>query len=166
MTMRSVLIQEGVFDLAEQYQQLRNHCGSTAGAIASFVGLVRDHNAYAGDGGEVASLTLEHYPGMTEASIDNVISSAEEKWPLLGTTVIHRVGALGPADQIVLVLAASAHREAAFAAAHFIMDLLKTQAVFWKKETSSLGERWIESMAEDHDKAQFWEDGPASVNEK
>ena len=93
---------------------------------------------------------------MTESSIEAIIEDAEERWPLLGVTVVHRVGELQPTEQIVLVLVASAHRTAAFAAAEFLMDYLKTRAVFWKKEVSDRGERWIESTSVDQDIARAW----------
>ena len=117
MATRYIAVQEDDFDLTTQYQQVRTFGGSGVGAIACFIGLVRDHNKHAGDGGQVSSLTLEHYPGMTESSIDAIIAEAESRWPLLVTQVIHRVGTLQPEDQIVLVLVASGHRDAAFAAA-------------------------------------------------
>ena len=166
MPYRTILVQQPDFDLAEHYQQMRNQCGQAVGAIASFVGLVRDHNASAGDGGEVATLTLEHYPGMTESSIEGIVVEAEQRWPLLATTVVHRVGELQITDQIVMVLVASAHRDSAFAAAEFVMDYLKTQAVFWKKESSNLGERWIESTKGDYARAENWSKTSMKVNEK
>jgi molybdopterin synthase catalytic subunit len=106
----------------------------------------------------VGTLTLEHYPGMTESSISQIIDEAETRWPLLATTVIHRVGEMHPTDQIVLVVVASAHRSAAFAAAEFVMDYLKTRAVFWKKETSDQGVKWIESTLADRQRASTWMD--------
>ena len=153
-----IKIQSEDFDFAEHYSMIRALGGEAAGAIAGFVGLVRDYNAHAGDGGEVATLTLEHYPGMTESSIEAIVTEAQARWPLLATTVIHRVGRLQPTDQIVMVLAASAHRDAAFAAAEFIMDYLKTQAIFWKKEASDKGDRWIESTDADRQRAIGWSD--------
>ena len=126
------------------------------GAIAGFGGLVRDYNAHAGDGGEVTSLTLEHYPGMTESSIEDIVQEAGARWPLLATTVVHRVGTLRPLDQIVMVLTASAHRDAAFAGAEFIMDYLKTRAILWKKEVSDKGDQWIESTQADQRRAVGW----------
>ena len=153
-----IKIQSEDFDFAEHYSQIRASGGEAVGAIAGFVGLVRDYNAYAGDGGEVATLTLEHYPGMTESSIEAIVAEARRRWPLEATTVVHRVGTLRPLDQIVLVLAASAHRDAAFAAAEFIMDYLKTRAIFWKKEVSDKGDRWIESTDADRQRAVDWSD--------
>lgn len=155
--MREVIqVQQQDFDLAQEYQAVRQACGEAAGAIAAFVGLVRDHNKLAGDGGEVGSLTLEHYPGMTESSIAEIVEQAAQRWPLLACTVIHRIGTLKPEDQIVLVIVASAHRSAAFAAAEFVMDYLKTQAIFWKKEVSDQGSSWLESTQDDHQRAQSW----------
>lgn len=151
-----VLIQTEDFDLQELYSALRQAGGSDIGGIAMFVGLVRDRNSKAGSGAAVNTLTLEHYPGMTEQSIEKIISQAQDRWPLLGVTVVHRVGAMQPEEQIVAVLAASAHRAAAFAAAEFVMDYLKTDAVFWKKETTQLGERWIESTKDDQSRAAQW----------
>ena len=111
---------------------------------------MRDQNHYAGDGSEVATLTLEHYPGMTENSIDAILDKAARRWPLLEVRVVHRVGTMLPTEQIVLVAVASAHRDEAFAAAEFVMDYLKTDAVFWKKEHTQTG------TAQDHRRAQQW----------
>ena len=122
-----------------------------AGALAAFIGLVRD---VGGDG--ESTLELEHYPGMTENSIEAIVARAEERWDLGGALVIHRVGRLRPADQIVLVLCASRHRAEAFAACEFIMDFLKTDAVFWKKESDSEGSRWVESTRRDAERAAGW----------
>ena len=155
---RVIQVQQRDFELAEHYEMIRQHCGEAVGAIAAFVGLVRDHNSHAGDGGTVGSLALEHYPGMTESSICQIVDEAEQRWPLLAVTVIHRVGELQPTDQIVLVVVASAHRSAAFAAAEFIMDYLKTRAIFWKKETSDQGVTWVESTLGDQQRASAWSD--------
>ena len=153
-----IKIQSEDFDFAEHYCQIRASGGEEVGAIAGFVGLVRDYNAHAGDGGEVATLTLEHYPGMTESSIQAIVTEAQTRWPLVAPTVVHRVGTLRPMDQIVMVLAASAHRDAAFAAAEFIMDYLKTQAIFWKKEVTDKGDHWIESTEADRQREVGWSD--------
>lgn len=152
-----VAVQEEDFDFAQAYAEIRARDSVRAGAIASFVGLVRDRNAKAGDGSEVATLTLEHYPGMTESSIEAIGQKACERWSVLSLAIYHRVGRLEPGDQIVLVLASSAHREDAFAAAEFVMDYLKTDAVFWKKEQSEAGERWIESTSGDRERATNWQ---------
>ena len=151
-----ISIQQEDFDLAEEYQALRNRLGAQIGAIVCFSGLVRDRNPVAGDGCSVSTLRLEHYPGMTEQSILHIASAAEQRWPLLDWRIIHRIGDLTPSDQIVLVLVASAHREAAFGAAEFMMDYLKTRAVLWKKERSELGERWLDSTQADHERAEEW----------
>ena len=124
------------------------------GAIASFVGLVRDNN----EGAQIGAMTLEHYPGMTEKAILEIMAQACARWALLDCTVIHRVGTLRPSDQIVLVVAAGAHRGAAFAACEFIMDYLKTRAPFWKKERLPAGERWVEARASDDQAAARWEE--------
>jgi molybdopterin synthase catalytic subunit len=115
------------------------------GAVASFVGLVRD-----------VAMTLEHYPGMTERAIAKIVEEAKGRWQVMDCTVIHRYGALQPNDQIVLVAVASAHRGDAFAACEFIMDYLKTQAPFWKKEQTAEGARWVEAKAADDLAAERW----------
>ena len=152
----TVRIQEDDFSMAREWESLRQRIGGTAGGIVAFAGLVRDR-ARAGE--EVSRLFLEHYPGMTESSITRIIDRARERWPLQDVVVVHRVGDLEPGDQIVLVLAASAHRGAAFAGCEFIMDMLKTKAVFWKKEvqTSSEG-TWIRSTGDDFERAKHWRD--------
>ena len=144
------------FDVGAVYDAVRAEGGAEVGAIASFVGLVRDRNAKAGDGSEVSTLTLEHYPGMTESSIEKIGAQAIERWPIIDLHIYHRVGELAPADQIVLVVASSAHRDAAFAAAEFVMDYLKTDAVFWKKEKTQGGEKWIETTSSDRSRAEEW----------
>ena len=116
------------------------------GAIASFVGLVRD-----------VPMTLEHYPGMTEKALAKIAEEASARWKVLDCTVIHRYGALQPGDQIVLVAVASAHRGDAFAACEFIMDYLKTQAPFWKKEQRAGAESWVEARASDDQAAERWQ---------
>ncbi len=122
------------------------------GAVASFVGVVRDVN----DGAGVASLTLEHYPGMTERALKGIVDEAAGRWQVLDCTVIHRFGRLEPTDQIVFVAVASGHRGDAFAACEFIMDFLKTQAPFWKKEETPEGARWVEAKAADDSAADRW----------
>jgi len=123
------------------------------GAIASFVGLARDHN----DGSGVSAMTLEHYPGMTEKALAALVDEACARWTLLDVTVIHRVGRLLPGDPIVLVAVASSHRGDAFAACEFIMDALKTRAPFWKKEDTPQGERWVDARASDDTAAARWD---------
>ena len=153
----SITIQTADFNLAERYAAMREVLGAQIGAMCAFVGLVRERNALAGDGHEVAVLRLEHYPGMTENSIGEIVAQAQQRWPLLGVDIVHRVGDLVPEDQIVMVLTASAHREAAFAAAEFVMDYLKTDAVLWKKETTAAGERWLESTDADKGRRTSWD---------
>ena len=152
-----VVIQQHDFDVAQIYDTMRNQAGSDAGAIVTFVGLVRDRNAIAGDGSTVSTLTLEHYPGMTEKSIASIINEAQQRWPVPWVNVVHRVGEMQPSEQIVLVMVGSAHRDAAFAAAEFIMDYLKTKAVLWKRELSEAGERWLESTDQDAERSKNWQ---------
>ena len=122
------------------------------GAVASFIGVVRDVN----EGGAVAEMTLEHYPGMTEKAIDEIVVQAGARWNVVGALVIHRVGRLRPGDQIVLVAVTSTHRGDAFAACEFIMDYLKTRAPFWKKEQSGGAARWVEARESDDIAAERW----------
>jgi len=124
--------------------------------VASFVGLVRDRN----DGAAVATMTLEHYPGMTEKAIRAIVDEARGRWQMIDCTVIHRVGELRPTDQIVLVAVASGHRGDAFAACAFIMDYLKTQAPLWKKEATPDGARWVDARASDDAAAARWAPAP------
>ena len=146
----TIRVQTGDFDIAEELALIRSN--ASVGAVASFIGLVRDIN----DGSGVFSLTLEHYPLMTEKALSGIVSEAESRWRILGSTVIHRVGELKPTDQIVLVLVASAHRGDAFAACEFIMDFLKTQAPFWKKEHTPNGFRWVQARESDDAAASRW----------
>ena len=122
------------------------------GAVVGFVGYVRDFN----DGLDVAGMFLEHYPGMTEKALAQIVVEAEQRWPLLKVEVLHRIGALEPGEPIVFVGVASAHRQAAFDACNFIMDYLKTRAPFWKKENTREGPRWVEGKQSDQDAAQRW----------
>ena len=160
----SIRIQEDDFSLEREWDALRQRVGGSAGGIVAFAGLVRDL-ARAGEeeplARKVSGLFLEHYPGMTEASIEGIVDQARERWPLQDVVVIHRVGSLTPGDQIVLVLAASTHRGAAFAGCEFVMDMLKTKAVFWKKEIQIGSEgTWIRSTGDDFERARHWqEDG-------
>ena len=151
-----VQIQTEEFDVARIYEELREQSAGQAGAIVTFVGLVRDRNAIAGDGAKVDALVLEHYPGMTERSIAAILEKAQTRWPVPWVHVVHRVGKLLPSEQIVLVMAASAHREAAFAAAEFIIDYLKTDAVLWKREHTRLGQTWLKSTAQDAARVDKW----------
>ena len=147
----TVRIQTADFDVSAEIAALRRN-DPKVGAVASFVGVVRDIN----DGGTVAEMTLEHYPGMTEKAIDEIIGQAKGRWDILDALVIHRVGTLKPADQIVLVVVTSSHRGDAFAACEFIMDYLKTRAPFWKKEQTGKGTRWVEARQADDVAAERW----------
>ncbi|MEM9620412.1 MAG: molybdenum cofactor biosynthesis protein MoaE [Pseudomonadota bacterium] len=152
-----VVIQTADFSQDAVYQAMRKKLGAAVGAVVTFVGLVRERNAQAGSGEVVDTLTLEHYPGMTEASIARILEQAEARWPVLDCHVIHRVGTMRPAEQIVLVAVASAHRDAAFAAAEFVMDYLKTDAVFWKREVADGSAHWVESTDQDRQRADTWQ---------
>ena len=148
-----ILVQTRAFDAgAEQAALARGN--PKVGAIASFVGLVRDVT----DGAAVTRLKLEHYPGMTEREIAKIVGEAGGRWDVIDCTVIHRVGELAPGDAIVLVAVASGHRGDAFAACEFIMDYLKTRAPFWKKELTPAGERWVETRQSDDAAAGRWLD--------
>ncbi len=148
----TVRIQEADFDLGAELVALRAD-DSRVGALASFVGLVRDLN----DGASVSEMTLEHYPGMTEKSLEEIVVEAKARWAIYDALVIHRVGPLKPCDQIVLVAVTSAHRGEAFAACEFIMDYLKTRAPFWKKEATPDGGRWVDAREGDESAAARWE---------
>lgn len=147
----TVKIQAADFDVSAEIAALRKG-NPQVGAVASFVGIVRDVN----DGGTVAEMTLEHYPGMTEKAIEEIIAQARGRWKVLDALVIHRVGTLKPTEQIVLVIVTSGHRGDAFAACEFIMDYLKTRAPFWKKEQTGQGARWVEARATDDVAAERW----------
>lgn len=147
----SISVQTEDFDQNLQYQQLR--VSSAIGAIVTFTGLVREFApATANTAHSKANFELEHYPGMTEQVLKQIACNACKQWPLDAVTVIHRVGKLSPCAQIVFVGVASAHRQAAFEACHFIIDLLKTQAPFWKKE----GDKWVEAKESDQHAATRW----------
>jgi len=146
-----VRVQTGDFDVAREIAALRAG-DPRVGAVAAFIGLVRDIN----DAAAVSTLTLEHYPGMTEKALARIVDEAKSRWSVYDVLVIHRVGELKPTDQIVLVVVTGAHRGEAFAACEFIMDYLKTRAPFWKKEQTPAGERWVESRASDDDAAARW----------
>ncbi|CCU73909.1 molybdopterin synthase catalytic subunit MoaE [Thalassolituus oleivorans] len=149
--MDSITVQTNDFNIADEYQAL---CGQNteAGAIVFFSGLVRDRN----EGSDVTGLFLEHYPGMTERSLEDIVKQARLRWPILQVRLIHRIGQLDINDQIVFVGVSSAHREAAFDACRFIMDFLKTEAPFWKKETRTDGHHWIESQTKDQEAKTRW----------
>ena len=146
-----VRIQEADFDLSTELAQLRA-AQPGVGAIVSFVGTVRDLN----EGASVAEMALEHYPGMTEQAIQTIIEQARARWELFGALVIHRVGPLLPMEQIVLVAVTSAHRGEAFAACEFIIDFLKTEAPFWKKEQTPDGARWVDARVSDDVALEKW----------
>lgn len=148
-----VQVQSQDFDIAAE---INNLCkGRTdIGAIVTFTGLVRDFH---GDH-NVRKMTLEHFPGMAEKQLSQICQTAENRWPLQGITVIHRHGTLDPGDQIVLVITLSAHREAAFEAAEFIMDWLKTDAPFWKKEQTEQGAKWVAAKDADTQKCKKWQE--------
>jgi molybdopterin synthase catalytic subunit len=148
-----VRIQTADFDLSSEVEALRQG-DLGVGAVVSFIGTVRDRNA--GRAGEVNTLELEHYPGMTEKSIEAMIDAALQRFDLRGARVVHRVGVMHPGDQIVLVVASSAHRGQAFQACEFLMDYLKTQAPFWKKETSPDGARWVDARVADDEALARW----------
>jgi molybdopterin synthase catalytic subunit len=147
----TVRIQADDFDVSTEIGALRKS-NPKIGAVASFIGVVRDVN----DGSAVGEMTLEHYPGMTEKSIEEIVTQARGRWQVLDALVIHRVGKLKPTDQIVLVIVTSAHRGDAFAACEFIMDYLKTRAPFWKKEQTGEGARWVDARATDDIAAERW----------
>lgn len=140
----AVRVQREDFDLGAEAAALE----AGAGAVVTFTGIVRD--------GDVAAMTLEHYPGMTEAALAEIEAEAQARWPLSGVTIIHRVGRLLPGERIMMVAAASAHRQAAFEAAEFLMDYLKTRAPFWKKEETGGGARWVDARETDESAARRW----------
>lgn len=153
----SVGIQTADFDLAQEVAALRRDMPQV-GAVCAFVGTVRDRN----DGASVATLELEHYPGMTERAIEAMLDQARARFDILGARVIHRVGLLQPMDQIVLVAVSSLHRGESFQACEFLMDYLKTQAPFWKKEVTPEGARWVDARVSDDAALARW--GIASGN--
>jgi molybdopterin synthase catalytic subunit len=150
----AVRVQQADFDIGAEIAALRR-ADPGIGAIASFIGLVRDRN----DGDAVSGMTLEHYPGMTEKALAGIVDEAKRRWDIVDALVIHRVGELKPLDQIVLVVVTGAHRAAAFEACEFVMDYLKTQAPFWKKEMTPSGTRWVEARATDDQAAERWKAG-------
>ena len=148
----TVTVQVEDFDVGAQLNKLRL-ASPNIGALVSFVGQVRDIN----DGDSINTLTLEHYPGMTESALLAIETEAKARWDILDSVIIHRVGTLKPLDQIVLVAVVSAHRGEAFKACEFIMDYLKTQAPFWKKEAIKQGERWVEAKLSDDLALKQWQ---------
>jgi molybdopterin synthase catalytic subunit len=148
----SIRIQEEDFDISAEIAALRKG-DPRVGAVVTFLGTVRDMN----DGSQVKGMTLEHYPGMTEKSLEEIIAKTKARWDIYQTLVIHRVGLLQPEDQIVLVAVTSAHRGEAFAACEYIMDYLKTAAPFWKKEDTPEGARWVDARVTDEAAMARWE---------
>jgi molybdopterin synthase catalytic subunit len=144
-----IRVQTGDFDVGFEIAALKG-ARTDIGAIVSFTGAVRDQD------GTVTEMTLEHYPGMTETELAKIEADAHARWPLQASLIVHRVGTLKPGDNIVLVITASAHRDAAFDAAKFLMDYLKTSAPFWKRETGPGGDRWVEAKADDAAAATRW----------
>ncbi|AON54426.1 molybdopterin synthase catalytic subunit MoaE [Herbaspirillum seropedicae] len=146
-----VRVQTADFDLSTEVAQLRLS-NPRVGAVVSFVGAVRDLN----EGAAVSEMELEHYPAMTERALEQIVEQAKARWPIFDALVIHRVGPLLPREQIVLVAVTSPHRGEAFAACEFIMDYLKTQAPFWKKEQTPQGERWVDARESDDTALAKW----------
>lgn len=146
-----ISVQSEDFDLASELQRLRL-ASPEAGALVNFVGWVREHASE----GQLSQMLIEHYPGMTEKALQGIAQQAASRWPLLGVRIIHRVGLLAAQAQIVLVAATSLHRQAAFEACAFMMDYLKTDAPFWKKEIGAFGEHWVEARASDEQAKQQW----------
>ena len=146
-----VRIQREDFDAGAEISRLRGG-DPKVGAVASFIGVARDVN----DGASVATMTLEHYPGMTENALEKIVEEARSRWRIMDALVVHRVGELRPTDQIVLVVVTGEHRGEAFAACEFIMDYLKTRAPFWKREQTPAGTRWVEARASDDEAAARW----------
>jgi len=147
----TVRVQIEDFDAGAEMAAMRRS-NPKIGALASFVGVVRDMN----EGAHVAQMTLEHYPGMTEKALDQIVAQASTRWDIYDVLIVHRVGTMRPTDQIVLVIVASAHRGEAFQACEFLMDYLKTRAPFWKKESTPEGSRWVEARKADDAAAERW----------
>ena len=147
----TVRIQREAFDLAAETAKL-THGRTDVGAVVTFTGICRGDER----GEPIAALTLEHYPGMAEAEIERHVAEARERWPLRGVTVIHRTGRIVPGEDIMMVATTSSHREAAFAAAEFLMDYLKTRAPFWKQVEKASGATWVEAKATDDAAAERW----------
>jgi molybdopterin synthase catalytic subunit len=147
----TVRVQTADFDLSAEVAALRAQ-NPKVGAVACFIGTVRDLN----EGSDIAAMELEHYPGMTEKALEAIVDEARLRWPGSDVLIVHRVGKLYPLDQIVLAAATASHRHDAFAACEFVMDYLKTQAPFWKKETTEAGERWVDARASDDEALARW----------
>lgn len=153
MTIPRVSIQTQDFNLADEINALRA-ADKRVGAVCSFVGTVRDRNT--GEAADISSLELEHYPGMTEASIEAMIDEALQRFDIFGARVVHRIGVMQPLDQIVMVAVTSAHRGESFKACEFLMDYLKTQAPFWKKEQTPQGANWVDARVSDDVALRRW----------
>jgi molybdopterin synthase catalytic subunit len=153
-----VRIQTQDFDAGAEIAALRRN-NPKVGAVASFIGVCRDAN----EGDAVTTMTLEHYPGMTEKALEKIVAEARVRWELMDVLVVHRVGELKPLDQIVLVVVTASGRGNAFAACEFIMDYLKTRAPFWKKEETPRGGRWVDARSSDDEAAQRWEPPKSSA---
>jgi molybdopterin synthase catalytic subunit len=151
-----VRVQREDFDAGAEIAKLRAN-DPRVGAVASFVGVARATN----DGERVDAMSLEHYPGMTERALEDIVAQARRRWDVIDILVIHRVGELKPLDQIVLVAVTSSHRGEAFAACEFVMDYLKTEAPFWKKETTPAGTRWVQARESDDAARDRWTGGNA-----
>jgi len=149
--MNTIQVQTDPFDIAGIQETLRG-ANPKIGAVVTFLGQMRDFN----DGDDVTTMTLEHYPGMTEKALQAIVDEADERWALMGIHVVHRVGPLKPFDPIVLVAVASAHRGEAFQACEFVIDYLKTRAPFWKKETTDQGDRWVDARHTDNQAEDRW----------
>lgn len=148
-----VRVQREDFDAGAEIARLRA-ADPKVGAVAAFIGIARDVN----DGDAVATLTLEHYPGMTEKALEDICTQARKRWQVADLLVVHRIGELRPTDQIVLVAVTSSHRGEAFAACEFVMDYLKTEAPFWKKETTPAGTRWVDARHSDEHARERWKE--------
>ena len=148
--MDKIIVQTEDFDLASEVELIKS-TNSCIGAVVSFIGTVRDLTSES-----LVSLTLEHYPGMTEKSLRSIAEKARKKWEIETVTIIHRVGTLGIGDQIVLVITSSKHRQAAFDSCNYIMDFLKTDAPFWKKEVSDKEEKWVGKRESDEEQKKRW----------
>lgn len=147
----AVRVQAEDFDAGAEISRMR-HARPDIGAVAAFIGQVRDLN----QGDSVSAMTLEHYPGMTEKMLESIVAQAKSRWDIFDALVIHRIGTLQPLDQIVLVVVTGAHRGEAFTACEFVMDYLKTEAPFWKKEKTAEGERWVDARTSDDVAKQRW----------
>ena len=155
----AVRVQTADFDVAQELATLRA-ADARVGGVVTFIGTVRDVN----DDARVSQMTLEHYPGMTEKALDAIVVKAKERFDIYDALVIHRVGELRPTDQIVLVAVTSAHRGEAFDACRFIIDYLKTEAPFWKKEQTAQGARWVDARKSDDEAITRWESGPRAIS--